>query len=133
MGQTENMEVVREAARLFEAADWQGFGELFTENAELKAVDDWPEPGPFHGRADVVAEFRRLQESWGTNRVVIEEATGEGDWMVVGFRWIVEGASSGLPGEMKIFVAGRFEDAQFAQYLSFWEREEALEAAGLTE
>jgi hypothetical protein len=50
---------------------------------------------------------------------------------VVRLRSIVEGATSGVPGDMTIFAAVRFEGAQIAEYRAFWNRAEALKAAGL--
>jgi hypothetical protein len=65
-------------------------------------------------------------------RVLIEEQIEHDDWLVVRFRWIVEGATSGVPGDMTIFTAVRFEGTQIAEYRAFWDRAEALEAAGLS-
>jgi ketosteroid isomerase-like protein len=129
----ENVEVMRSAARLFEAADWDGFGALFTQDAGLWALDGWPEPGPFFGRTAIVQEFQRLRESWGANRVVIEDHSERGDRLLVRLRWIVEGAISGVPAEMTLFVAARFEDGQIADYRVYANHPEALEAAGLSE
>ena len=89
--------------------------------------------GPFFGRTAIVDEFRRLHESWGANRVLIEEQIERDDWLVVRLRWIVEGATSGVPGDMTIFTAVRYEGAQIAEYRAFWNRTEALEATGLEE
>jgi hypothetical protein len=65
--------------------------------------------------------------------VLIEEQIEHDDWLVVRLRWIVEGATSGVPGDMTIFTAVRYEGAQIAEYRAFWNRTEALEATGLEE
>ena len=127
------MEVTDKAARLFEAGDWDGFTTLFTEEVSLWALEGWPEPGPFFGRTAVVDEFRRLQESWGANQVLIEDRIERDDWLVARFRWIVTGASSGVPGDMTIFAAVRFEDQLIAEWRSYWHHDQALAAAGMDE
>ena len=129
----ENVEIVREAGRLYEAADWDGFGALSTERAGVWPPDGWPEPGPHFGRVAVVQEFRRIHEPWETNRVVVGDPTGRDDRLVVQVRWSVEGESSGAPVETTMFVAVLFENGQIAEWRSYWNRAEALEAAGLSE
>ena len=127
----ENVEAIVELARLFEAGDWDGVGAHFTEDAELHPLAGWPEPGPHHGRAAIVHEWQRITQTWDTNEVEIRDHTARDDRLVICIRWIVEGGGSGVPTEMTFFAATRFEDGQIAEWRAFWNRPEALEAAGL--
>jgi SnoaL-like domain len=127
-----NIEIYTGVVRLFETGDWDGFGAAFAETAGLWGPDEWPEPGPFFGRAAVVEQFRRLHESWGMNRVLIEDHSDHGDWLLVRIRWVVEGATSELPVEMTNFHSIRFEGDQIAEFHGTRDRVKALEAAGLS-
>jgi ketosteroid isomerase-like protein len=124
-------EVVAELARAFEQGDWTRAGAVFTDDVELKPPEGWPEAGPFFGRDAAVREFRRIQEIWQTNRVGVEIVAEQGDRLVARIEWSVEGATSGLPTEMTVFAAIRLEGRRIASYVSFWDRSEALAAAGL--
>ncbi len=129
----ENVEVVREAGRLYEAGDWHRFADLFTERAGLWPPDGWPEPGPYFGRVAIVQEFRRIHEPWETNRIVFADPSGRDERLVVELRWIVEGDSSGAPVETTMFIGVLFENGQIAEWRAYWSRAEALEAVGLRE
>jgi hypothetical protein len=75
----ESFEVVAELARDFEQGDWVRVRALFTDDAELQPPEGWPEAGPFFGRNAIVREFRRIQETWGTNRVAVAGLAEEED------------------------------------------------------
>jgi ketosteroid isomerase-like protein len=60
----ENVELVMESFRRFEANDVQGYAALWHPEGRGTAPADWPEPGPFVGRDAVVAQFERLAADW---------------------------------------------------------------------
>lgn len=128
---TENAAVIAELARRFEQGDWAGVSALLTDDAKLQPPEGWPEAGPFFGRDAVVGEFRRIQETWGTNRVAVTSLAEGQDRLVAQIDWSVEGATSGLPTELTVFVAIRLAGRLISSYSAFWGRAEALEAAGL--
>ncbi len=130
----ENVEILAEAFRFFDGADWESYRGYWTEHAVAWPPDGWPEPGPFRGRTDIVNEWRRVREDWSLSHVSVEEAhTGEGDRFVFRLNWGAEGAESHLPVTMEVFGACRFEGGRIAEMRFFWEYAEALEAAGLSE
>jgi ketosteroid isomerase-like protein len=97
------------------------------------AVPGWPEPGPFVGRDAALAETKRLTE-WGENRYTdIDVVADEGDWVVVAFRWHVRGAGSGIATQLDVAVAVRVKEGRIIEWHNRWSRDEALEAAGLSE
>jgi ketosteroid isomerase-like protein len=128
----ENVEVVAELARQFEQGDWDRVRAVFTEDARLQPPDGWPEAGPFFGRDAIVREFRRIQETWGTNRVAVAGLAEEEDRLVVQIDWSVEGATSGLPTQLTVFVAIQLDGQRISGYRAYWDRAEALEAAELS-
>jgi ketosteroid isomerase-like protein len=129
----ENVEIVLESFRRGEANDWEGSAALMHPEITATAVRGWPEPGPFVGRDAVLAETKRLLE-WGENRFTnIDVVADEGDWVVVSYRWHVRGAGSGIETHFDVASAVRVKDALIIEWHNRWNRDEALEAAGLRE
>jgi ketosteroid isomerase-like protein len=129
----ENVEIFAELARQFEQGDWARVGALFTDDAKLQPPEGWPEAGPFFGRDAIVREFRRIQETWGTNRVAVVPVAEDENQLVVQVDWSVEGATSGLPTQLTVFVAIRLDGQRISGYCAYWDRVKALEAVGLSE
>ena len=129
----EKVEILREMARLYEAADWSGLGARLADDIRLWPPDGWPEPGPFFGRAAVVREFQRIREPWERASADFQDPLGPGDPLVVRVSWGVEGKRSSAPVETTVFVALRFKDDQISEWRAFWTRAEAVDAAGLRE
>jgi ketosteroid isomerase-like protein len=129
----ENVEVVLEVFRRFQANDFDGLVALYHPDSRITAPEGWPEPGPFEGRDAVIGQFRRLAADWGEQGFShIELAADRADWVVFTFQWDVRGAESGIAATSKMAVACRLEGAQIAEGHYRWSREEALEAAGLS-
>jgi ketosteroid isomerase-like protein len=129
----ENVEIVLESLRRAEANDVDGGAALMHPEIRASAVPGWPEPGPFVGRDAVRAETERLIE-WGENRFTdIDVVADEGDWVVVAYRWEARGAASGIETHFDVAVAVRVKDALILEWHNRWSRDEALEAAGLSE
>ncbi|MEK6272991.1 MAG: nuclear transport factor 2 family protein [Actinomycetota bacterium] len=129
----ENVEFVLRRFEEFEA-DGGPNPESWHEDGVLTAPDGWPEPGPFKGRAAIMRQFERLvgdfSDFHSTNVEVIAEAD---DWVVIAFRWHTRGAQSGIAGTWEMTAAFRLKDGRFIEAHYRWERQEALEAAGLRE
>jgi hypothetical protein len=129
----ENVEFVLEGFRLAEANDLEAIAARTHLEVRGSAVRGWPEPGPFVGRDAVLAETKRLIE-WGENRFSdFEVVADEGDWVVVAYRWHVRGAGSGIETDFDVASAVRMKDALVIEWHNRWNRDEALEAAGLRE
>lgn len=129
----ENVEIVLEAFRHAEANEVEGIAALMHPEVRATAVRGWPEPGPFVGRDAVLAEIPRLLE-WEENRFTdINVVADERDWVVVEYRWEARGAASGIETHFDVAVAMRVRDARIIEWHNRWSRDEALEAAGLSE
>ena len=63
----------------------------------------------------------------------VEVITETEDWVVIAFRWHTQGAQSGISGTWEMAAAFRLKDERFIEGHYRWERQEALEAAGLSE
>jgi hypothetical protein len=129
----ENVEYVLRRFQEFEA-DQAPNPDAWHEDGVLTAPHGWPEPGPFKGRAAIMRQFERLVGDYSSfHSTSVEVIADEGDWVVVAFRWHTRGAHSGIEGAWEMTAAFRVKDARFIEAHYRWERQEALEAAGLSE
>ena len=130
----ENVELVMESFRRFEANDVQGFAALWHPEGRATAPADWPEPGPFVGRDAVVAQFERLAADWANHRFEnIEVVADSGGWVVTTYSWHTRGVASGIEAHFDMALANRVQDGSIREGHFRWTRAEALEAAGLKE
>ncbi|HEY1274238.1 MAG TPA: nuclear transport factor 2 family protein [Thermoleophilaceae bacterium] len=124
-----NVELVRESARRFAAGDLPGLAGLCTPDVVVMAPPGWPDGRRFEGRDAVIKEMARAQEDWGHQKLDVLRERGERDWVVCELLWSVEGAGSGLPGQVSVFAACRVEGSQIAEFRYFWDWDDAIAAA----
>ena len=130
----DNVAVVLEGLRLFEAFDFDGMARLWHPDVRITGPEGWPERGPFEGRDAVVGQFRRLAADWGKQRISdVDVVADRAGWIVLTFRWEVQGVRSGVATATSIAAAYRVEDGWICEGHFRWTREEALEAAALRE
>jgi ketosteroid isomerase-like protein len=129
----ENVEVVLESYRRFEAGDIEGFTDLFAPECRLTVPNGWPEPGPFVGRDQVIEQITRITAEVDDARFNVEVVSGEGDWVVVDVRWGGRAARSGLDFDWHVANAVRVHDGRVLETHFEWNRADVLEAAGLRE
>jgi ketosteroid isomerase-like protein len=129
----ENVELVRESVRRFAAGDLSGLADLYTPDVVVVAPPRWPEGGRFEGRDAVIRQLARVQEDWDHQTMEVRDEMADCDWVVVEILWSVEGAGSGVPGQVTVIAACRVEGPRIAELRYFWEWDDALEAAGLRE
>jgi ketosteroid isomerase-like protein len=133
----ENVEVVR---RAFEAATWTPEPDFETlaelAHPEHEMTTDY---GAMGGGSFVGVEgFRKLltefDADWGQWRQEFDDVLDAGDQGVVVFGHIVaQGQSSGVPVEGHWAALVKLHDGQLTSTRFFADRDEALEAAGLSE
>jgi ketosteroid isomerase-like protein len=129
----ENVAIVLAAFQRFDESRRPDPG-LWHEDGFLTAPDGWPEPGPFKGREAVMRQFERLIDDYSASYSTdVEVIAQKDDWVVVAFRWHTRGAKSGIASTWEMAVAFRLKDERFIEGHYRWERQEALEAAGLSE
>jgi ketosteroid isomerase-like protein len=130
-----SQENVKLVLRLFESYNETGEPDYSVMDPAIRAtaVRGWPEAGPFLGRAAVIRESERLLD-WGENRFTdMSVVADEGDWVVIAFRWQVRAAGSGIETEFDVAIAIRVKEGRIVEWHNRWSREDALEAAGLSE
>jgi ketosteroid isomerase-like protein len=129
----ENVEIVLEYFRRAEANGVEDVAALMHPEITATAVPGWPEPGPFVGRDAAIAEGERLSD-WGEIGFTdINVVADERDWVVVAYRWHVRGAGSGIATHFDVATAIRVKDGRLIEWHNRWSRDDALEAAELSE
>jgi ketosteroid isomerase-like protein len=129
---SENVDVVMEAFRNFEANDFDSDYDHWHPQSRLTVPEGWPEPGPFEGRDAVFQQFRRLASDLGEHHPrEVEIVADRAGWVVVSFIWEVRGAGSGASTASKLAAAYLIEDGRIMEAHFRWTSEEALEASGL--
>jgi hypothetical protein len=127
-----DIEVVHRAIVCFNNADWDGLAELIASDCHMTPLENWPEPGPFTGREANVAQFQRLRaDSAGRTVIEVVEASERGEWLVIRYRWVMEGAASGATVEASFTGVARLENGQVAEQHFRFDEGGALEAAGI--
>jgi ketosteroid isomerase-like protein len=130
----ENVELVLQGFRLVEANEFERWTDLWHPDSEATAPGGWPEQGPFTGRDAVVRQFERLTSDWEEHHFEdVELAADSGEWVVFTFSWHARGVASGIDTAFQMAVANRVVDGKLAEAHFRWNRQEALEAAGLEE
>jgi ketosteroid isomerase-like protein len=130
----ENVEVAMETFRRFNPKDLENWAALWHPEGRATPAKGWPEPGPFVGRDAIVRQFERLFADWSEYRnEEIEVAADSGDWVVVTWSLRTRGAASGLESQIDLAAAMRVQDGRIIEGHFRWNRDEALEAAGLRE
>lgn len=129
----ENVEIVLEGFRRFDRGDMEGVRELYAPEARIVAPAEWPEQGPFEGRAAVMGQFERLRADAAESRFDLEVLATQGDWVVVAFRWHIRGEKSGVETAMDAAAAFHVVDGRVTEARYTREPAQALKAAGLGE
>ena len=92
--------------------------------------------GIYHGRAGVREFFKHLfgLETWESIHVEVEGITeASDDRVLVGMLARARGRGSGVPTELRLWQVFWFAEGLITRRQAFWTRQEALEAAGLSE
>jgi ketosteroid isomerase-like protein len=126
-----NLKIVRDAYERWNEGDLETFMSLIDEEVVIRAAEGWPEP-VFYGKDSARSFFEGLVDSIGHDSV-IEEATGAGPVVVIRVRTGVTGGQSGIETEIRSsqVITLRKGKAVLLEY--FWDHQEALEAAGLSD
>lgn len=130
----ENVEVVLEATRRFEAGDWAGYKEVAHPDVRITVPEGWPEQGPFIGQDAVVGQYERVSADWAEQRITkVNIVADQGDWVVMEAHWHVRGVGSGIETDFEMAVAARVQKGLLIEGHWRWNQEDALEAVGLSE
>jgi ketosteroid isomerase-like protein len=146
----ENVEVVRNTLAAFEraiASYWQTPGSMAEEveagAPEVEEAMGFLDPGivwnagdlgSAHGREQMAALLDDLLDIADAYTIsVIEIREGEGALVYAAIDRAITAKGSGIETTIRVFIAFRIENGLIAQMDEYLDRQEALEAAGLSE
>ena len=126
------MEIVRRSAQLYSAGEFDEALDLYDPDIELDARH-FPEGRTYRGREGVRKFFRTYAGTWESFEIEFEDFFDAGDQVVVFARDHGIGRTSGVPVEFVYAQLITLRDGKVTRWQAFTDRDEALEAAGLSE
>jgi hypothetical protein len=113
-------EIVERCVQAFQNEDWDLLEWLWDPAGEIVGPEPWPESGTFSGWPAMLAQLKRLKDSWAEDRIEIIEHSRSGERLCTRFRWSVRGEASGLESEAELWMVSEFSgDRLFrARYFS---------------
>ncbi len=131
----ENVEVVERVRRLFAAfneRDWDALSAELDPEVEYAPVE---EHATFHGREAFTEYAKGWLEAWETFLAEAEEIeiTRAGDRVFIAMRFRGSGKGSGVEIDDRFFWDGELRGGRLYRISEYTDRQEALEAAGLSE
>ena len=128
----ENVDVVRAGLAAWNAGDMDAVRETHDPNVIARALEGWPEPGPFVGRDEVMRQYERLRAAWDADALEpISDFLDAGDRVIV--RVILHGAGFGPEVNLECTIVYTVRERRVFYIEYFWNHDAALEAAGLSE
>jgi uncharacterized protein len=130
----ENVEIVKEFTSLFQAGDRNLWRNYFDPDVVWDtSASQMPAAGIYHGHQGVERFFQEWLGAWTDYGLETREFIDAGDSVVIVFRQTGAGRGSGLRAERDFYAIYDLRDSKVVRYRQFETREEALEAAGLSE
>ena len=130
----ENVEIVRRSFAAYDSGGLDAWAEFWHPDIDWRAVEGYiDDVGLIRGRDGLRQHYRQWEETFDAVRIEIEELTKAGDEVVALLRMV--GRMKGTDAEIDISYAVviSIRDGKIARGREYSTREEALEAAGLSE
>jgi len=131
----ENVMTVRDAAEAFNRGDLDTWDEYIADDIDYRAVEGAPDDhGPLHGKDAVRAYMQDWQDTFDDLTSEPVELIDAGEDNVVAVTRISGRAKlSGVETDLTYAALYTLRDGKIVRGREYWTREEALEAAGLSE
>jgi ketosteroid isomerase-like protein len=123
------VDVIHQLITRWNAGDLEGAADLYTEDGEMRTGSHWPEHVTYRGRDEIRDTSREWASLWESLQVELESLEEYGDKVVATGSWHMRGASSGVDGEMDIFILFTFRGGKIAVLEWFPDRNQAVAAA----
>jgi uncharacterized protein len=127
----ENLEVVRRAYGAMDTRDIETLIELWDPSVEWIPDESIGEP-PVRGREHVIRYFEERAEMFGEIKTEIEEQWDAGDEVLAFIHVTGSGVSSGAGFDVRVAHLWTLRDGVLVRGEGFEDRDEALEAAGVS-
>jgi ketosteroid isomerase-like protein len=130
----ENVQIIVDTAAAFNRRD-DAWLECWADDIDYRAVEGAPDdPGPIRGKAGMRAYLQDWLDTFDQFKVEPLEVIDVGQGQVVAvFRNSGRAKLSGVESDLTFAVLYTVRDGKIVRGREYWTREEALEAAGLSE
>jgi ketosteroid isomerase-like protein len=129
----ENVEIVRRGHEAFEQGDLTAALELLDPEIISYTAAPLPEPDEYHGPEGLLQWFANWTEGFDDYVQHAEEYTEAGDHVIARVHQRGTGAQSGVPVEDRFWFLHTLRDGKLVRIGVHASKEQALEAAGLSE
>ena len=129
----ENVEIVHRLNEAWNRGDLELILSLFDRDCEVIFSPEVPEPGPFHGRAELRGWVEGFLAAWDSHHAEVVETIEVGDSVLVMLHLVGRGVGSGIELDETDAHVFTFRGGRITRWRNFNERHEALEAAALSE
>ena len=129
----ENVEIVHRLNEAWNRGDLEAILSLFDRDCEVIFPPDVPEPGPFHGRAELREWAEGFLAAWDSHHAEVVETIEVGDSVLVMLHLVGRGVGSGIELDETDAHVFTFRGGRITRWRNFNERHEALEATALSE
>lgn len=127
------METAAAAYRAIQDRDFPTFLAFFHDDVEWRQDERSVEPGTYHGHEGVLKFYESLYETFEDFAAVPERYFDAGDQVVAFLHISGSGQTSGITIENDVANVLTFRDRKIAVLQIYLDRNEALNAAGLSE
>ena len=128
-----NVKLVHRVVDAWNRGDVDAFLAGFDPDCEVVFPPEVPEPGPFHGHAELKQWVDGFLDAWESHRAEVVEVMDAGDDVVAVLHMVGRGAGSGMALDETDAHVFKIREGRIARWQNFNARVEALEAAGLSE
>jgi ketosteroid isomerase-like protein len=129
-----NIKSLRESVDAFDRGDKAAWLAEFDPAVEMVPARDWPENAPIRGAEAIWDFYMAVNAAWEGGSIELGEVIDAGaDRVVANARREARGKASGAGFQFSYWIVTAFREGKAARIEWFADRDEALEAAGLSE
>ena len=130
----ENVEIVRQYFPAYDRSGWDGLAEFWHPDINWRAAEGaLDDVGLMEGPDAVRDHLRQWEETFDKGRMEVEELIDAGDQVVALVRGFGQMKDSDAEIDLRFAIVFTIRDGKIAAGREYFTREEALEAAGLSE
>jgi ketosteroid isomerase-like protein len=127
----EGVAIVQRAVEAWNEQGLDAFVKLLHPEVEWRPDPDWPESQTYRGRDEVRAFLDQFADAWEHVIIEVDELLEAGDLVVMRFRWLLRGRSSGVEQELPVSGVVAAHDGLVSSGHFFLDHDEALRDAGI--